>query len=405
MAHRLNRPSYSPQSCFNGGHDFSHLFRRMWYGGQAQPAGVVGFAGTLSGIAGALFLGGYIMYKLLTLVLLSTLALGAGAGFGQGDAFVTTWFIYEDMTIALALAGEVAATIDWGDGTQTTVTTPGPHIHEYTEPGVYKYTVSVTGLVTAYNSDEHGIWGLEHKLRSVDSWGQVGFTNLSFAFANAYNLVSVPSTSHGIEAVTDMRFMFWMASSFNQDIGGWDTSNVTDMSGMFCGANSFNKDLGGWDTSNVTDMSWMFECASSFNQDLSFWCVELIPAQPEGFDNGATSWVLPRPVWGTCPDPYSSAPDDIPTTLAIDSVSPNPFNPRTTVWLDIPRAGGVTLAVHDLRGRLVRTLLSGQMNEGRHPVVWDGLDDRGAQASSGVYLVRLVTTDGEQRAVKVTLSR
>jgi hypothetical protein len=96
---------------------------------------------------------------------------------------------------------------------------------------------------------------------------------------------------------------------------------------------------------------------------------------------------------------------DLPESLEISIVAPNPFNPCTTVWLDIPRSGGVTLAVHDLHGRLVRTLLSGQMSEGRHPVVWDGMDDRGAQAPSGVYLVRLVTADGQQRAVKVTLSK
>jgi hypothetical protein len=93
------------------------------------------------------------------------------------------------------------------------------------------------------------------------------------------------------------------------------------------------------------------------------------------------------------------------TPLVLNPCFPNPFNPRTTVWLDIPRAGGATLAVHDLHGRLVRTLVSGQMNAGRHPVVWDGLDDRGAQTPSGVYLVRLVTADGAQRAVKVTLSK
>ncbi len=95
----------------------------------------------------------------------------------------------------------------------------------------------------------------------------------------------------------------------------------------------------------------------------------------------------------------------IPTALAISTVAPNPFNPRTTVWLDMPRSGAATLSVHDLRGGLVRTLRSGQIEAGRHPVAWDGMDDRGYQAASGVYLIRLATSSGEQRAVKVTLAK
>jgi len=41
----------------------------------------------------------------------------------------------------------------------------------------------------------------------------------------------------------------------------------------------------------------------SFNQDLSGWCVSNIAdgQEPPLFDQGQTSWVLDRPVWGTCP--------------------------------------------------------------------------------------------------------
>ena len=61
------------------------------------------------------------------------------------------------------------------------------------------------------------------------------------------------------------------ASSFNQSLNGWDTSQVTDMSSMFCRASCFNQHLNKWDTSQVTDMSNMFEEASSFNQPLNGW--------------------------------------------------------------------------------------------------------------------------------------
>jgi surface protein len=85
----------------------------------------------------------------------------------------------------------------------------------------------------------------------------------------------------------------------NMDV--WDVSSVTNMGGMFNSATAFNQDIGSWNVSSVTYMGYMFESATSFNQDLSGWCVSLITSRPSGFDNGATSWVLARPVWGTCP--------------------------------------------------------------------------------------------------------
>ena len=187
-------------------------------------------------------------------------------------AFVTTWDtrLGEGTTVTLALAGTADATIHWGGGVVTHVTTPGPHVHDYGADGVY--TVAVTGNATAYNSLNHG--GAEserQKLVSVDAWGDLGFTSLFHAFHGASNLVSVPATSDGIGNVTDMRGIFWGAGAFNSEIGGWDVSNVINMHAMFHGASTFNQDIGGWNTANVTDMGFMFNQASSFNRDIGEW--------------------------------------------------------------------------------------------------------------------------------------
>ena len=138
----------------------------------------------------------------------------------------------------------------------------------------------------------------------------VTYTRRDEAYLRELSLDSTEWPTICTSGITDMSSMFAVAGSFNQDIGGWDTSSVTDMSRMFRYATAFNQDIGGWDTSSVTDMIGMFSGmigmfsgAVAFNQDLSGWCVSLITAEPSGFDDGATAWTLPRPVWGTCPSP------------------------------------------------------------------------------------------------------
>jgi len=120
--------------------------------------------------------------------------------------------------------------------------------------------------------------------------------------------------------------------------------------------------------------------------------------------------VTPAPftIQATAPTAVGTEPADparIPTAAAISAVAPNPLNPRTTVWLDLPQAGQATLTVHDARGRLVRTLLRCRLDEGRHQVGWDGQNEAGEDVAAGVYLVRLMTATGTAPVAKVTVVR
>jgi surface protein len=229
----------------------------------------------------------------------TTITARAGAALGSAvvavmPAFATTWDtrLGAGTTVILALAGDVDANIYWGDGTVSAVNTPGPHTHDYGEDGVY--TVSVTGSVTAF----HNLWGLGGtpdevdanmpKLVSIDSWGDLGFTTLLYAFYGASNLVSVPATTAGLETVTNIGGLFYGATSFNADITGWDVSNFTILMSMF-GNTPFNQDIGGWDVSNVINTSGMFAGATAFNQDIGGWDVSSVRFAT-GMFNGATAF-------------------------------------------------------------------------------------------------------------------
>ena len=100
-----------------------------------------------------------------------------------------------------------------------------------------------------------------------------------------------------------------------------------------------------------------------------------------------------------------TAADDVTRrSLAVRSVTPNPFNPRTTVAFDVPRGGPIRLRIHDMRGRVVRRLLGADLDAGRHEAVWDGRDDAGSPVAAGIYLVRV--SDGRRHAAaKLVLAK
>lgn len=84
---------------------------------------------------------------------------------------------------------------------------------------------------------------------------------------------------------------------------------------------------------------------------------------------------------------------------------PNPFNPSTTVPYLVPESVGaasVQLDILDLRGRAVRTLVSGVRSAGKHQAVFDGRDAAGHLLASGSYLARL-RVDGTESTRVMTL--
>lgn len=108
--------------------------------------------------------------------------------------------------------------------------------------------------------------------------------------------------------------------------------------------------------------------------------------------------------WGKDPLVTGTPLPDVAQALRLEPAFPNPFNPATTLRFSLPRAGFARLAVHDLRGRVVRTLLAAEAPAGPFELRWDGTDDRGRGVASGVYIARLQAL-GEQQQRKLVLSK
>jgi hypothetical protein len=79
----------------------------------------------------------------------------------------------------------------------------------------------------------------------------------------------------------------------------------------------------------------------------------------------------------------------LPEQFALSQNYPNPFNPETSIQYALPQAAIVELIIYDIRGRRVRRLVSGRVEAGFHRVRWDGKDERGNTATSGIYFYRI----------------
>jgi agmatine deiminase len=83
---------------------------------------------------------------------------------------------------------------------------------------------------------------------------------------------------------------------------------------------------------------------------------------------------------------------------------PNPFRGATTFSFELKYADQVRLTIHDPEGRLVKTVVAGQVGAGRHEYVWDGRNDQGREVAAGTYFYKL-TAAGISYARKAVLAR
>ncbi len=87
---------------------------------------------------------------------------------------------------------------------------------------------------------------------------------------------------------------------------------------------------------------------------------------------------------------YTQAGNNIiPISMPAMSNYPNPFNPETTISLNIMEEDKYTLKIYNSKGQLIKTLLDKNLNKGIKNISWSGLDLRNKKVSSGIYFYKL----------------
>ena len=180
------------------------------------------------------------------------------------------------------------------------------------------YTVAITGTFPRIYFNNGGD---RQKLLEVKQWGTGAWTSMANAFYGCNNLHVTATDAPNLAGVTSLAAMFRGATSFNESINHWNTTNITSLSQTFYGTTTFNQPLDNWNTANVTTLSETFYGASTFNQPLNSWNTVKVTSLYRTF-RGATAFNQPLTSWNTA----------VVTTMSETFYSASAFNSDISTW-------------------------------------------------------------------------
>jgi hypothetical protein len=178
--------------------------------------------------------------------------------------------------------------------------------------------------------------------------------------AGISSTVDVAITSFYAELKDDAVLLSWTAAT----------------SGSFDGFNIYRSPLTEQEFSRINDSLIPLVRGNSYRDDTALpgqsylYRIGAVGAQGDSFSQSISIALPPKP-----------------TTLYQNY--PNPFNPSTSIAFYLPKQQDVAVVIYDVSGGRVRTLFEGTKPVGRHTILWDGKNDSGSQAGSGVYYYRL----------------
>ena len=101
--------------------------------------------------------------------------------------------------------------------------------------------------------------------------------------------------------------------------------------------------------------------------------------------------------------PMMSINENLPTQFSLKQNYPNPFNPTTTIEYSLARDTFVDLAIYDVAGRKVKTLVNKNQSQGTHYSEWKGMNETENRVPSGIYFIKIRTGDFSQSRKMILL--
>ena len=255
--------------------------------------------------------------------------------------FVSTWktdnlstgsSTATQVKLPLINTGSYNFVVEWGDGTQSTITAwnQAQVTKTYSVAGTYQITIKGKCIGWVFNNT-----GDRLKILSVQQWGSLslgtnqgsyfygcanlnlssvsdvlnlsGLSNIAYCFRACSSITTINRINEWNLGNLNPIGLFYSCTSFNQDLGLLNVSNATSFSEMFFGCNlfnnggsssinnwvintgnnisffgmfqnapTFNQPIGNWNTSRVTSMNRMFNGATSFDQNIGSWNVSSV---------------------------------------------------------------------------------------------------------------------------------
>ena len=192
---------------------------------------------------------------------------------------------------------------------------------------------------------------------------------------------------------------------FVRENGTWSMYNRADLSGAYhmyedrygrlwiSTGDAFGMlDSTSWTTFPIGQPGdYFLVCSVAMDDEGNLWIVFHISSSGSSWDAGVMKWdssALPPP------SPTSTEGESgggAPQSFDLFQNHPNPFNSETQITFHLPRTERLSLEVFSLTGQPVATLMEGVYPTGRYQIPWDGRDDRGNAAGSGIFFYRLTT--------------